>query len=152
MSAAILLKKLEQLGVRVTVAGDRLRLQPASVIPQDMVEEIRARKTELTRLLAEQPPEWHAQQVVQEAPNPGNHLPAGTGDREREMVAEAFRRADRVNNALDIIDERIRAINRLGWAICDLQDGGAPEQVWQPLRRRKEELCDEFYGRKPCKP
>ena len=50
--AAVLLDKLTALGVNVSTDGDKLRLRPASVIPDGMMAEAKALKPELIALLA----------------------------------------------------------------------------------------------------
>jgi hypothetical protein len=55
MEAGAILDRLSQLGVKTTVQGGRLRLEPASKIPPDLVEAIRTHKQAL--MLAIQPPE-----------------------------------------------------------------------------------------------
>lgn len=55
MEAAVILGKLNELGVKASVDGQRLRLEPGSRIPPDLVEEIKAKKQVL--MLAIQPPE-----------------------------------------------------------------------------------------------
>ena len=55
MEAAVILEKLNELGVKASVDGQRLRLEPGSKIPADLVEAIRTHKQAL--MLAIQPPE-----------------------------------------------------------------------------------------------
>jgi hypothetical protein len=55
MDTAAILDRLTELGVTTTVQGDRLRLTPASKIPPDLVEAIKAHKQLL--VLAIRPPE-----------------------------------------------------------------------------------------------
>jgi hypothetical protein len=55
MEAAIILEKLNELGVKASVKGQRLRLEPGSRIPPDLVEAIRTHKQAL--MLAIQPPQ-----------------------------------------------------------------------------------------------
>ena len=56
-----LLVELDRLGVRATLKGGRISLQPASLIPPDLLVVIRERKTDLTALLAEPRRRWRAQ-------------------------------------------------------------------------------------------
>ena len=53
MNAPALLDHLRTLGVAVRVAGDKLELEPGSLVPETMVEEIRAVKPEIISLLAQ---------------------------------------------------------------------------------------------------
>ena len=55
MDAAAILERLTGLGVKATVEGRRLRFEPGSRIPPDLVEAIRTHKQVL--MLAIQPPE-----------------------------------------------------------------------------------------------
>ena len=70
MSNAIeLLNKLNALGVQLSVDGDNLRYKPASVVPPDLVNQMRQRKVEIIRLLrkpelVEAPSEWHAETIA----------------------------------------------------------------------------------------
>jgi len=47
MNALEILERLHTLGVRVTLTGDKLRLEPASVIPPAVVVSIRQHKPEI---------------------------------------------------------------------------------------------------------
>jgi len=47
MDATAILERLTELGVKTTVHGGRLRLTPASVIPPDLVEAVKAHKEAL---------------------------------------------------------------------------------------------------------
>ena len=51
MNAPALLDRLHTLGVAVRVAGDKLELEPGSLVPESMVEEIRAVKPEIIALI-----------------------------------------------------------------------------------------------------
>ena len=37
-------------------------------------------------------------------------------------------------------DAKVREINRLSWAICDLQDAGEPEEIWLPLLEKERRI------------
>mgnify|MGYP000678047038 CR=1 FL=1 len=63
--------------------------------------------------------------------------------RRRVIIEEAYKRADRVNDTLGISDPRVRKINRLSWAVLDLQDAGEPEEVWAPLRDEAHRISRE---------
>jgi hypothetical protein len=47
MDAALLLDKLNALGISVTIAGEKLQLQPGSKVPPEMVEELHYQKAGL---------------------------------------------------------------------------------------------------------
>ena len=51
MNAPALLDHLRTLGVAVRVAGDKLELEPGSLVPESMVQEIRAVKPEIIALI-----------------------------------------------------------------------------------------------------
>ena len=51
--AFILLARLRHLGVATWADGDALRLRPASAVPPDLLAEVKAHKSELLALLAE---------------------------------------------------------------------------------------------------
>ena len=51
MNAPALLDHLRTLGVAVRVAGDKLQLEPGSLVPESMVEEIRAVKPAMIALI-----------------------------------------------------------------------------------------------------
>lgn len=54
MSASTILDRLNSLGIAVTLSGDRLRLEPGSKVPVDVVEELRQHKAEVLSLLMSQ--------------------------------------------------------------------------------------------------
>ena len=63
----------------------------------------------------------------------------------------AYTLADKVNDAMGLKDAKVRQINRLAWAVQDLQDAGEPEEVWLPLleeERRLGRLRDDGQGSK----
>ena len=71
MDATAILEKLSNLRIRVTVVGngERLRMEPGSAVPADLVEDIKAHKAELLAFLQKPqvkpgPPEWHAKEVA----------------------------------------------------------------------------------------
>lgn len=47
MDTIAIIEKLKDLGVRVSAAGERLRLEPGSRVPPELVEEVKAHKREL---------------------------------------------------------------------------------------------------------
>ena len=47
MEAALLLDRLNALAVTVTIVGEKLRLQPGSKVPLEMVEEVRQKKGQI---------------------------------------------------------------------------------------------------------
>ena len=49
------------------------------------------------------------------------------------IIERAYCLADKVMDALGKTDPVVREINRLAWAVKDLQDAGEPEEVWRPL-------------------
>jgi hypothetical protein len=51
MEATAILDKLHSLGIGVTVSGDKLRLEPGSSVPKELVEELKAHKPEVLCLL-----------------------------------------------------------------------------------------------------
>jgi hypothetical protein len=52
MTAAALIARLDVLGVSITMDGTALRLRPASVIPADLLSDLRLHKSDLVALLA----------------------------------------------------------------------------------------------------
>ena len=60
-TASDLLVELDRLGVRSALKGGRISLQPASLIPPDLLVVARERKTDVAALLAEPRRRWHAQ-------------------------------------------------------------------------------------------
>ncbi len=66
MHASSILERLSTLGVKVQVAGDRLRLEPASRVPPDVLDAVREHKGELLAFLSPRPtatPREHADAV-----------------------------------------------------------------------------------------
>jgi len=57
MSAADVLAMLHRIGIRLEVVGDRLRYYPRSAMPADLVEQLKAEKVEVLRLLRSPPVE-----------------------------------------------------------------------------------------------
>ena len=71
MNARAILEKLSNLQITVTLVGngERLRMEPGSAVPADLVEDIKAHKAELIAHLQKPqvkpgPPEWHAKEVA----------------------------------------------------------------------------------------
>ena len=97
MNAPTLLDHLRTLGVAVRVAGDKLELEPGSLVPEAMVDEIRAVKPDIIALLA-QPVDASAT-----AENPQT-LPAGA-----MRLVDRFRagqaRLERDRDALDALPD-----------------------------------------------
>ena len=76
MDATAILEKLNNLGVVVTVAGDRLRLEPGSRVPTDLVEDLHRYKSEIITFLTrprvlQSPKEWHAQEIARHVEQEG---------------------------------------------------------------------------------
>jgi hypothetical protein len=67
-TAPDLLVKLDRLGVHVALKGDRISLQPASLIPPDLLVVIRECKTDVAALLTEPRRRWRAQAQALLAP------------------------------------------------------------------------------------
>ncbi len=63
-----LLVELDRLGIRVTLKGDRISLQPTSLIPPVLLVVARERKTDVVALLAEPRRRWSAQAQALLAP------------------------------------------------------------------------------------
>ena len=57
MDATLLLARLESLGVSVKADGDKLRLSPASMVPDDLVETLREHKPAMLDAVAEREPD-----------------------------------------------------------------------------------------------
>jgi TubC N-terminal docking domain len=51
MDAVELIHQLEARGAEMRILGDRLRVQPRSAVPEDLIEEIRKHKPEIMELL-----------------------------------------------------------------------------------------------------
>jgi len=51
LDATAILDRLHSLGIRVTVSGDRLRLEPGSMVPLELVEELKAHKQDIVPVL-----------------------------------------------------------------------------------------------------
>jgi hypothetical protein len=78
MTAADLLSELEARQVELAVAGDRLRFRPATAVPEDLREELRAHKAELLELLK-----------TRSVPRLEEALPGGvTEPRQSALIAE----------------------------------------------------------------
>jgi hypothetical protein len=61
--------KLTMLGIKVTVVGNKLLLEPGSRVPPELVEELRQHKAEIIEVinspgLFESPPLWHAETIA----------------------------------------------------------------------------------------
>lgn len=112
MAGLELLERLQGLGVHVEATGDKLTLTPGSRVPPDMLAQVKESKPLILAYL--------------KAPRP--------------IIDRAFALADHVNDAQGITDPRARQSNRLGWAVCDLQDAGEPEEVWKPLQEEERRL------------
>jgi hypothetical protein len=67
-TTADLLVELDRLGVRATLKGGRISLQPAGLIPPDLLVVARERKTDLAALLTEPRRRWRAQAQALLAP------------------------------------------------------------------------------------
>jgi hypothetical protein len=67
-TASDLLVELDRLGVRAALKGGRISLQPASLLPPDLLVVIRERKTDVAALLAEPHRRWRAQAQALLAP------------------------------------------------------------------------------------
>lgn len=77
MKVTAILEKLDGLGVKVSVTGDTLRLEPGSQVPDALLVELKAHKQEVILVLSEHSPiqskprvvegpkEWQAEQVAQ---------------------------------------------------------------------------------------
>lgn len=65
----------------------------------------------------------------------------------QELIAEAFVLADKVNDALGYTDPLTREINRISWAVQDLQDAGEPEEAWRPLLEEEYRLHRQWEAR-----
>ncbi|MBM4463424.1 MAG: hypothetical protein FJ012_08825 [Chloroflexi bacterium] len=68
MTVAAVLERLSELGVRLEVAGDKLRVTPASVVPPDLLADLRQYKPEIMAHLRrpklfDAPPQWHAEEI-----------------------------------------------------------------------------------------
>ena len=51
MELQTILDRLQQLGISLTIAGDRIQYRPASRMPPDLAEALRGHKTELLQTL-----------------------------------------------------------------------------------------------------
>ena len=147
MEAMQVLLRLHALGVQLEVERDRIHYRPASVVPPSLVEEMRTHKAEIMELLTRPPlaqgsPEGHAQEIAR-AGEDQEVCVLRPELRRRVIIEEAYKRADRVNDTLGISDPRVRKINRLSWAVLDLQDAGEPEEVWAPLRDEAHRISRE---------
>ena len=59
----------EELGVKLTVHADKLRYEPASIVPPDLLADLRAHKKEIMAILTKPkavdgPPRWHAETIA----------------------------------------------------------------------------------------
>jgi hypothetical protein len=109
MNTTALLEKLNDLGVKATVADDKLVLEPGSRVPPDLVAVLRQHKAWLI------------------------------------IIIRAFTLADKVNDAIGI-DSLVGEINRLSWAVQDLQDAEVAGEVWLPLQERCRRLERAYEG------
>lgn len=51
MDACAILERLENIGVQIIVAGDKLQLRPGSAVPPELFSEVKAHKPELVTIL-----------------------------------------------------------------------------------------------------
>ena len=70
MDATAILERLNSLGVRVIVSGERLQIEPGSKVPSDLVNEIRRHKSEIINVLSKPKlvdglPAWHAETIAE---------------------------------------------------------------------------------------
>ena len=79
MNAPALLDHLRILGVAVRVAGDKLELEPGSLVPESMVEEIRAVKPEIIALI-------EASGLTLDQPSTGQDEPHSLPERAQQLV------------------------------------------------------------------
>jgi hypothetical protein len=128
MELTEILKRLDDLGLTVTVRGDWLRVHPGSNLPVELMAELKAHKDELMAMLDGQRENSSVVPVT------------GAPQTEAEIIAEAHAIADKGNDALGIRDERAREVNRLTRALMDLQDAGFPDKMWLPLQQRCREI------------
>ena len=124
MELTEILKRLDDLGLTVTVRGDWLRVHPGSNLPVELMAELKAHKDELMAMLAGQGENSSVLPVT------------GAPQTEAEIIAGAYAIADKVNDDMGIRDERVREVNRLTRALMGLQDAGFPDEVWLPLQQR----------------
>lgn len=99
MGVALLLDKLDALGISLTIEGEKLRLQPGSKVPPEMVEELRQQRIEL---IEEQRSRDKRQPSLFDIP-----FPLGFGGLLRAQVEIA----EVVNNRLGITDPVLRKYN-----------------------------------------
>jgi hypothetical protein len=51
MEANAILERLENIGIQIIIAGDKLQLRPGSDVPPQLLEEVKAHKPELVKIL-----------------------------------------------------------------------------------------------------
>lgn len=84
MSAAAILSRLADAGVRVEVRGDRLALDAVAPPPPDLLDELRQHRTEVIDFLAAEAARDEAEEAAAIAADAGAPLPdPGTPDRQR---------------------------------------------------------------------
>ena len=51
MNAGAILERLENMGIQITIAGDKVQLRPGSAVPPELLSEVKAHKSELIKIL-----------------------------------------------------------------------------------------------------
>ena len=124
MGAVETIEKVEALDVTIEEIGEKVRLIPGSRAPPELVEEIQQNKQEILTLLCK--PET--------------------------IITKAFAFHDRVWAVVMRkewgMDDLMREIGRLSWAVADLQDAGLLEGAWKPLQMEQLRLEREWEERR----
>ena len=117
MEAALLLDRLNALAVTVTIVGEKLRLQPGSKVPLEMVEEVRQKKGQIIE-------EMRAREFL-DLP-----FPIGYGGLpQNEVVA-----SEAMNNHLGITDPIDRKLNVLMWLMSGMVWDGDTGELYQRIK------------------
>lgn len=64
----------------------------------------------------------------------------------QQLIERAYALAEKINDFCNIHGPNVRELNRLSWAVQDLQDAEAAEDIWLPLQKRCRELAKIYYG------
>ena len=138
--AAAILERLQGLGVAIVVDGHALRLRPASLLPPELLEEVRCCKPEVIALLTT-PPD------TVDAPNPFDPpFPVGyAGLPVNEVIA-----AEAINDKDGIIDPIRRKMNVLCWISSGMAYKGDTGEMYQAIKAEYHRLGHVGYPGEAC--
>jgi len=112
------LKRAQAAGVEVIPDGDQLRLRANAAPPRELLDELRAHKPALLRLLAQ----------------PGDETPSASDADPAERIGAWLAAMDRLPKASGAHGQRLKAITAdfaLGpWAACAVQNGWTDAQLF----------------------